>query len=202
MPLPGAFNVTNALAVVAALVAAGYRADEVAAGIATCPGVPGRMEQVVAGQDFTALVDYAHKPDALQAVLEALGPVTDGRLIVVVGAGGDRDTGKRPLMGRIAATACDLAHRHRRQPADRGPGRHPRARSSTARSRRSHVAPRSSRSPGDVTPSRTPCRSARAGDCLLVAGKGHERGQEIDGTVHPFDDREVLRALPRPRRRR
>ena len=194
VPLPGAFNVTNALAVVAALVAAGYRADEVAAGIATCPGVPGRMEQVVAGQDFTALVDYAHKPEALQAVLEALGPVTDGRLIVVVGAGGDRDTGKRPLMGRIAATACDLLIVTDDNPRTEDPAGIRRQiidGTQQAEPRRAEVVQIAGRRDAIAYA----VSLARTGDCLLVAGKGHERGQEINGTVHPFDDREVLRAL-------
>ncbi|HCB07534.1 MAG TPA: UDP-N-acetylmuramoyl-L-alanyl-D-glutamate--2,6-diaminopimelate ligase, partial [Nocardioides bacterium] len=96
VPLPGAFNVTNALAAVAACGEAGLDAAAVARGIASGGGVPGRFERIDAGQPFTVVVDYAHKPDAVQAALDSLRPLTQGRLIVVLGAGGDRDPGKRP----------------------------------------------------------------------------------------------------------
>src|SRR4051794_23004476 len=100
--LPGAFNVANALGAIVALVTTGVPLEDAARGVGECPGVPGRMEKVDAGQDFLALVDYAHTPDAIETVLSALRPVTTGRLIVVLGAGGDRDTTKRPLMGEVA----------------------------------------------------------------------------------------------------
>ena len=107
-PMPGAFNVGNTLAAIAAAAAAGYDAGAVAEAIGRGPGVPGRLERIDEGQDFEVVVDYAHKPDAVAAAIAALRPVTRGRLVVVIGAGGDRDPGKRPLMGEIAAGGADL----------------------------------------------------------------------------------------------
>ena len=108
MPLTGDFNVANALTAIAGLGEAGFDPRRVAAGLAASAGVPGRLERVDAGQDFLAVVDYAHKPDAVEAALAALRPQTAGRLVVVLGAGGDRDTGKRPIMGEIAARLADV----------------------------------------------------------------------------------------------
>ena len=108
VPLTGAFNVANALCAVAALGEAGFDPSAVASALGTTDGVPGRLEQVDAGQGFLAVVDYAHKPDAVTAALTALRPLTRGRLIVVIGAGGDRDPGKRPIMGEIAARLADV----------------------------------------------------------------------------------------------
>ena len=188
VPLPGAFNVSNALAVVAALASIGHDPFALAAGIAASTGVPGRMERVEAGQDFTAIVDYAHKPDAVTAVLTALRPVTAGRLIVVIGAGGDRDHGKRPLMGEAAARHADVVI-----VTDDNP------RSERAASIRNAVMEGAAGGPGlaiEVADRRDAIEHAVAmahlGDTVVVAGKGHERGQEVDGVVHPFDDREVL----------
>lgn len=109
VPLPGPFNVSNALAAITLLVAAGLPLERAVAGVAAVPGVPGRLERVDAGQPFVAVVDYAHKPDALQAVLGSLREVTKGRLHVVVGCGGDRDPHKRGPMGAIAARLADTA---------------------------------------------------------------------------------------------
>src|SRR5215470_5893972 len=106
---PGPFNVANALAAIVALVEAGVGTATAVAGVAACPGVPGRLERVEAGQDFTVLVDYSHKPGAVRAVLEALRPVTLGNLTIVLGCGGDRDRAKRPLMGAAAAGLADVA---------------------------------------------------------------------------------------------
>jgi UDP-N-acetylmuramoyl-L-alanyl-D-glutamate--2,6-diaminopimelate ligase len=191
VPLPGVFNVSNALAVVAALTAAGLDAAELAAGIAASPGVPGRMERVEAGQEFTAIVDYAHKPDAVTAVLSALRPVTPGRLIVVIGAGGDRDHGKRPLMGEAAAQHADLVVVTDDNPRSEDPA-----------AIRADLLRGASAGPGvavEVAGRRDAIAHAVAlahrGDTIVVAGKGHEQGQEIDGVVLPFDDRTVLRDL-------
>ncbi len=191
VPLPGVFNVANALAVVAALTATGLAAAELAAGIAAGTGVPGRMERVDAGQEYTALVDYAHKPDAVTAVLTALRPVTPGRLIIVIGAGGDRDHGKRPLMGAAAAEHADLV-----VITDDNP------RSESSAAIRAALLEGASAGPGvavEVAGRRDAIAHAVAlahrGDTVVVAGKGHEQGQEIDGVVHPFDDRTVLREL-------
>jgi UDP-N-acetylmuramoyl-L-alanyl-D-glutamate--2,6-diaminopimelate ligase len=191
VPLPGVFNVSNALAVVAALSSAGLDAAELAAGIATSPGVPGRMERVDEGQEFTAIVDYAHKPDAVTAVLTALRPVTPGRLIVVIGAGGDRDHGKRPLMGEAAAQHADLVVVTDDNPRSENPA-----------AIRAELVRGASAGPGvavEVAGRRDAIAHAVAlahrGDTIVVAGKGHEQGQDIDGVVHPFDDRTVLREL-------
>ena len=191
VPLPGIFNVSNAVAVVAALTTAGLDPAELAAGIAESTGVPGRMERVDAGQEFTAFVDYAHKPDAVTAVLTALRPVTPGRLIIVIGAGGDRDHGKRPIMGEAAARHADLV-----VVTDDNP------RTEEAAAIRAALLSGASAGPGvtvEVAGRRDAIAHAVAfahrGDTLVVAGKGHEQGQEIKGLVHPFDDRAVLREL-------
>lgn len=188
VPLPGVFNVSNALAVMAALTTAGHDPVELATGIAASPGVPGRMERVEVGQSYTAVVDYAHKPDAVAAVLTALRPVTAGRVIIVIGAGGDRDHGKRPLMGQIAAQHADVVI-----VTDDNP------RSERAAAIRAAVLEGAAAGPAVVieVPDRREAMAhavamAHVGDSLIVAGKGHEQGQEIDGVVHPFDDREVL----------
>lgn len=189
VPLPGTFNVANAAAVVAALAEQGYDPQDAARGIAESAGVPGRMERIDAGQDFTAVVDYAHKPDAVVAVLDALRPVTSGRLIVVIGAGGDRDHGKRPLMGAAAAEHADVVIVTDDNPRTEEPGairaallRGARGTSATVR----EIAGRKAAIAEAVA-------LAGPGDTVVVAGKGHERGQEIAGVIHPFDDREVLR---------
>ena len=108
VPLTGSFNVANALCAIALAGEAGLDPRLVADGIARSGGVPGRLEQVDAGQDFLAIVDYAHKPDAVEAALAALRPLTRGRLLLVIGAGGDRDIGKRPVMGEIGARLADV----------------------------------------------------------------------------------------------
>src|ERR1039457_7265212 len=107
--LPGPFNGSNALGAIVALVEAGVSLAAAVTGIAAAPGVPGRLERVECGQDFTVLVDYSHKPGAVEAVLRALRPVTQGRLSIVLGCGGDRDRAKRPLMGAAAVSLADLA---------------------------------------------------------------------------------------------
>nr|WP_210649679.1 UDP-N-acetylmuramoyl-L-alanyl-D-glutamate--2,6-diaminopimelate ligase [Nocardioides sp. SYSU D00065] len=185
--LPGGFNVSNALAAIASAALAGIDAAAVADGIAEVGGVPGRLEQVAAGQDFTLVVDYAHKPDALEAVLATLRPLTQGRLLVVVGAGGDRDTVKRPVMGQIAAALADLVVVTDDNPRSEDPAAIRAAVLAGARGGRAEV-----REVGDRRLAiREAVRSARPGDVVLVAGKGHETGQEVDGVVHPFDDRVV-----------
>ncbi|MDQ6641369.1 MAG: UDP-N-acetylmuramoyl-L-alanyl-D-glutamate--2,6-diaminopimelate ligase [Actinomycetota bacterium] len=196
VPLAGDFNVSNALCAIAGAGEAGLDAAAVAAGIGAGAGVPGRFERVDAGQNWLAIVDYAHKPDAVAAALRALRAITAGRLIVVIGAGGDRDTGKRPLMGDIAARLADVLvvtddNPRTERPADiraeilAGIGVDADS-GATAEvhevdGRRAAIA--------------LAVGMARSGDTVLVAGKGHETGQEIGGVVHPFDDRDVVREL-------
>jgi UDP-N-acetylmuramoyl-L-alanyl-D-glutamate--2,6-diaminopimelate ligase len=190
--LTGDFNVSNALCAIAALGEAGFDPAAVADGIAASGGVPGRLEQVDAGQDFLAIVDYAHKPDAVTAALQALRPLTKGRLLIVLGAGGDRDHGKRPIMGEIAARLADVLVVTDDNPRTEDP-----------QQIRAAMVAGSAEVPDDqraevheVGDRRAAIRLAvslaRAGDTVVVAGKGHETGQEIQGTVHPFDDRVVL----------
>jgi UDP-N-acetylmuramoyl-L-alanyl-D-glutamate--2,6-diaminopimelate ligase len=189
-PLPGDFNVANTLAAVAAAGEAGLDAAQVAAGIAAGGGVPGRLERVAEGQDFVVVVDYAHKPDAVEAAIRTLRPLTDGRVIVVLGAGGDRDPGKRPIMAEIAARLSDVLVLTDDNPRTEDPaairaamlagvGDDDRDRVLEVGDRRAAI--------------REAVRLAEPGDIVLVAGKGHETGQETQGVVHPFDDREVVR---------
>jgi len=193
VPLTGGFNVSNALCAIAALAELGYDTRTVAAGLAASGGVPGRLERVDAGQHFLALVDYAHKPDAVQAALAALRPHTVGRLLVVIGAGGDRDPGKRRLMGEIAARLADMVVVTDDNPRSEDPAGIRAALLAGAREvaevGRAELHEREDRREAI----RLAVSLAGPGDVLVVAGKGHEKGQEIHGTVHPFDDREILR---------
>ena len=198
VPLTGAFNVANGLCAVALAGEAGFDPAAVAEAIARSHGVPGRLERVDAGQPFLAVVDYAHKPDALEAALAALRPLTTGRLVLVVGAGGDRDTGKRPLMGAIGARHADVL-----VVTDDNPrGEDPAAIRATLLAGAGEV-PRAQRAElVEIGSRRDAIRHAvslaRPGDTVLVAGKGHETGQEVgtgdDRVVHPFDDRDEVRA--------
>lgn len=188
-PLPGDFNVANALAAVAACAEAGLPAAEVARALAVGGGVPGRLQRIDAGQDFTAVVDYAHKPDAVAATLRTLRPLTDGRLVVVLGAGGDRDAGKRPIMGRIAADLADIVIVTDDNPRSEDPAAIRAAVLEGARQGRAEVHETGDRRAAIAQA----VALAAPGDIVLVAGKGHETGQEIAGVVHPFDDREVVR---------
>ncbi len=190
--LPGAFNVANALGAIVALVVAGVPLAAAVKGVAACPGVPGRMEKVDAGQDFLAVVDYAHTPDAIETVLSALRPVTSGKLIVVLGAGGDRDKTKRPLMGEVAARLGDVVVLTDDNPRSEDPKE-----ILTAVKAGAQKVDPSDRAEIHVQHDRAKAialavSSAKAGDSVVVAGKGHEQGQEISGVVKPFDDREVL----------
>jgi UDP-N-acetylmuramoyl-L-alanyl-D-glutamate--2,6-diaminopimelate ligase len=196
VPLTGGFNVANALCAVALAAEAGFDPEVVAPAIAAAPGVPGRLERIDRGQDFLAVVDYAHKPDALLATLEALRPLTRGRLVLVVGAGGDRDTGKRPVMGAIGARLADVLVVTDDNPRSEDPAAIRAALLAGAAEvpaeERAEVHEIGSR--GEAI--RYAVSTAAAGDTVLVAGKGHETGQEVAGVVHPFDDRtEVWAAL-------
>ncbi|WP_338017789.1 UDP-N-acetylmuramoyl-L-alanyl-D-glutamate--2,6-diaminopimelate ligase [Streptomyces adustus] len=192
-PLPGPFNVANTLAAIVALAVAGLDPQTAADGVAAVPGVPGRLERVDAGQPYLAVVDYAHKTDAVESVLRALRKVTKGRLHIVLGCGGDRDTTKRRPMGAAAARLADTAVLTSDNPRSEDPlailasmlegaasvPAHERGEVLLFEDRAAAIAAAVSR--------------ARPGDTLLVAGKGHEQGQDIAGVVRPFDDRQVLR---------
>jgi UDP-N-acetylmuramoyl-L-alanyl-D-glutamate--2,6-diaminopimelate ligase len=186
-PLLGIFNVENVLAAVAAATLLDVEDDAIAEGVRALRGVPGRFEAVDEGQDFAVVVDYAHKPDALAAALQASRQLGEGRLTVVFGAGGDRDRTKRAEMGRIA-----------RELADRVilTNDNPRAEEPVA------IVEEILQGTGtDVevdldrrSAIETAIDGAGEGDVVLIAGKGHEQGQEIAGVIHPFDDRDVVRA--------
>jgi UDP-N-acetylmuramoyl-L-alanyl-D-glutamate--2,6-diaminopimelate ligase len=164
----------------------------VAEGLGRSGGVPGRLEQVETGRDFHVVVDYAHKPDAVEAALSTLRPLVGkptGRLICVIGAGGDRDTGKRPVMGEIAARLADLVIVTDDNPRSEDPAT---IRAEVLEGTRGGLA--EVREVGDRREAiRVALAEAGAGDIVLVAGKGHETGQEVAGVVHPFDDRVVVR---------
>ncbi|MFL6268596.1 MAG: UDP-N-acetylmuramoyl-L-alanyl-D-glutamate--2,6-diaminopimelate ligase, partial [Actinomycetes bacterium] len=196
--LAGHFNVANALGALAAADAVGIDLDTAVAGLEALAGVPGRFERVDAGQPFTVLVDYAHTPDSLENLLRAARAVTGERVIVVFGCGGDRDRAKRPLMGEIAGRLADVAVVTSDNP-----------RSEPPEAIVAQVAEGVAASAGPdgylvEVDRRAAIRAALAmagpGDAVLVAGKGHEQGQEFTGGRKvPFDDRQVaaeeLRAL-------
>jgi UDP-N-acetylmuramoyl-L-alanyl-D-glutamate--2,6-diaminopimelate ligase len=184
--LPGRYNVANCLLAVALLDIVGVSPEQAAPGLRT-PAVPGRMEAVERGQDFLALVDYAHKPGALQAVLETLRAQTDGRLAVVFGAGGNRDPGKRAPMGRVAAELADLVVITDDNPRDEDPAAIRAAIAAGAVGRAEVVEIGDRRAAIDHA-----VAWARPGDAVLIAGKGHDSGQTSAGVSRPFDDREEL----------
>ncbi|UFR05003.1 UDP-N-acetylmuramoyl-L-alanyl-D-glutamate--2,6-diaminopimelate ligase [Streptomyces sp. Go40/10] len=192
-PLPGPFNVANTLAAVVALAAAGLDPQAAADGIAAVPGVPGRLERVDAGQPYLAVVDYAHKTDAVESVLKALRKVTKGRLHVVLGCGGDRDETKRAPMGAAAARLADTAVLTSDNPRSEDPlailATMLRGAASVPAHERGEVLLFEDRAAAIAAA----VGRAQAGDTVLVAGKGHEQGQDIAGVIRPFDDRQVLR---------
>jgi UDP-N-acetylmuramoyl-L-alanyl-D-glutamate--2,6-diaminopimelate ligase len=194
--LPGRFNVANAVLAVALLDAVGVPVETALEGIAGTV-VPGRMEPVDAGQPFVAVVDYAHTPDAVATALAALRSGTAGRLITVLGCGGDRDPGKRPGMGAAAAEGSDVLLATDDNPRSEDPAVIRAAMLAGVQS----VPPDRRAEVHEVAGRRAALAAAvalaRPGDTLLVAGKGHETGQEVAGTVHPFDDRDVLREVIR-----
>jgi UDP-N-acetylmuramoyl-L-alanyl-D-glutamate--2,6-diaminopimelate ligase len=186
--LAGRFNLSNAALAVLTLVTAGIDARSASDGVASVTTVPGRMERIEAGQRFLAVVDYAHTPDAVTLLLAEARRLVVGRVIAVLGCGGDRDRAKRPLMGAAVATGADVAVLTSDNPRSEDPA--------------AILAEMVTGVPAGHDPIVEPDRRAairlavaQAGpdDAVVVAGKGHEPGQEIAGTVLPFDDRTVLR---------
>ncbi|HEX7525600.1 MAG TPA: UDP-N-acetylmuramoyl-L-alanyl-D-glutamate--2,6-diaminopimelate ligase, partial [Gaiellaceae bacterium] len=185
--LRGRFNMENALGALAAGRLLGIADDAIARGIESVRGVPGRFEAIDEGQPFTVIVDYAHKPGALENVLRAARDlVADGRVICVVGAGGDRDRGKRPVMGRLASELADLTIVTSDNPRSEDP--------------QTIIDEIVAGVVGevDVEPDRAVAISraierAREGDVVLIAGKGAEQGQQLADRTVPFDDREAAR---------
>jgi UDP-N-acetylmuramoyl-L-alanyl-D-glutamate--2,6-diaminopimelate ligase len=185
--LPGRYNVANALLALAMLDVVGVSPEQAAPGVRTAQ-VPGRMETVDRGQQFLAVVDYAHKPGALQAVLQTLRGQASGRLAVVFGAGGNRDPGKREAMGRVAAELADLVVVTDDNPRDEDPATIRAAIVAGAAGAKAAVI--------EVGDRREAIDHAvgwaQPGDVVLVAGKGHEAGQTSRGQTRPFDDRDEL----------
>ncbi len=182
--LRGRFNRENAVAAAAAARALGIDEDAIRRGLEAVEVVPGRFEPVDEGQPFTVVIDYAHTPDALEAVLQAAREVARGRVICVFGAGGDRDRAKRPLMGRVVAELADEALVTSDNPRSENPA--------------AIAADVVSKLDLEVELDRRRAiervlESAEAGDVVVIAGKGHEQGQEIAGRKLPFDDRDVVR---------
>ena len=185
--LPGRYNVANCLLAVALLDAVGVSPEQAAPGLRDAR-VPGRLEPIDRGQKFLALVDYAHKPGALGAVLEALRGQTAGRVAVVFGAGGNRDPGKREPMGRVAAELADLVVVTDDNPRDEDPSAIRATITAGAKGGRAEVV-----EIGDRREAIDHAVAwARAGDVVLIAGKGHEAGQTSHGKTRPFDDRDEL----------
>jgi UDP-N-acetylmuramoyl-L-alanyl-D-glutamate--2,6-diaminopimelate ligase len=181
LPLAGAFQASNALVAAGLCIAAGLSVEQALAGLETIEGAPGRLQRVGQGpRGGEAYVDYAHTPDGLETVLEALRPHVRGKLIVVFGAGGDRDRGKRPLMGKIAAQLADVAI-----VTDDNP------RSEVPAAIRAEILAGAAGAK-EIGDRREAIRAGAAlledGDILVVAGKGHEQGQTVGDVVHPFDD--------------
>lgn len=193
LPLPGEFNVANALLAAAILHTVGVEPEHIQRGLATGQ-VPGRMERVDAGQPFTAVVDYAHKPAAVALALDALRAQVSGRIITVLGCGGDRDRGKRPLMGQAAARRSDILIVTDDNPRTEDPAAIRAAMLDGARDvpaeLRGEIAEIGDRGKAIAHA----VSLARAGDAVFVGGKGHESGQTIAGVVHPFSDRDELAA--------
>jgi len=181
LPLAGGFQASNALVAAGLCIAAGEGVDAVLAALEHIEGAPGRLQRVGSGRKGgEAYVDYAHTPDGLETVLKALRPHARGRLIVVFGAGGDRDRGKRPLMGAAAASLADIAIVTDDNPRSEDPA-----------SIRAAIlaAAQGAREIGDRRAAiQAACAMLEDGDVLVVAGKGHEQGQIVGAEVHPFDD--------------
>ncbi len=186
--LAARFNVENAVAAAAAGLALGLPAEAVLRGLAVTEGVPGRFEAVRAGQPFSVVVDYSHTPDSLENALLAARAVTSGRVLVVFGCGGDRDRGKRPLMGGIGARLADRSVITSDNPRSEDP--------------LAIIDEIAAGVPHDLVPTvviepdrrsaiRIALSEARPGDTVVIAGKGHEQGQIVGDSKIPFDDRTV-----------
>jgi len=209
LPLPGRFNISNALGAIAAAHSLGHELERVIAALEDGVHVPGRFEPVREGQDFTVLVDYAHTPDSLENVLASARELTradgsaTGRLVCVFGAGGDRDRSKRPMMGRVAAQTADVVIVTSDNPRSENP--------ETIINQIMDGARRSDRPAGAGSLLAIPDRReaiehaidvANSEDVIVIAGKGHEQGQEFAGGVKiPFDDVSVVREILRMQRR-
>ncbi|WP_138751921.1 UDP-N-acetylmuramoyl-L-alanyl-D-glutamate--2,6-diaminopimelate ligase [Paenibacillus sinopodophylli] len=188
LQMAGKFNVYNALAAISAVLIEGVELSAITASLSAIPGVPGRVEAVNAGQDFAVIVDYAHTPDGLENVLRAIEQFAEKRIICVFGCGGDRDRTKRPLMGNIAMKYADYAIITSDNPRTEKPER------ILMDIESGLISSRVDPSVYEIIADRRGAiqkavEMASPGDVVLIAGKGHETYQDINGVKHPFDDR-------------
>ncbi len=185
-PLIGGFNAENILGVIALALAYGIDSETIVKGLANAPQVRGRMEKIVLPNGANAVVDYAHAPGAIDKALEALKPITGGRLIIVFGAGGDRDTTKRALMGEIASRMADSVIITSDNPRTENPEK------IIENIKNGVVGNNVSTDTDRASAIRKAITGSGKGDTVLIAGKGHETYQEINGIKHHFDDREEV----------
>jgi len=195
-PLIGDFNISNLMAAVSTAFALDIPTTAITSGALTFYGVPGRLERIDAGQPFTAIVDFAHTPNALEQALRAMRAITPGRLIVVFGCAGERDVQKRPMMGRVAAEYADVvvitAEDPRRERLDDILDQ---MAAGVAASARPDVELHRVPDRGEAI--RTACRLARPGDTVMACGKGHEQSMCFGVVETPWDDRVAMRAAIR-----
>jgi UDP-N-acetylmuramoyl-L-alanyl-D-glutamate--2,6-diaminopimelate ligase len=189
LPLPGDFQIANALVAAGLCIATGSEADGVFRALQSLHGAPGRLERIGEMRGATVFVDYAHKPDALEKALTALRPYVGGRLIIVFGCGGDRDAGKRPIMGEIATRCADVAIVTDDNPRSENPG--------AIRAQILAGAPSALEIGDRAEAIRAAVAMLVDGDALLIAGKGHEIGQIVGDRTLPFSDAEQARAALR-----
>jgi UDP-N-acetylmuramoyl-L-alanyl-D-glutamate--2,6-diaminopimelate ligase len=192
-PLRGRFNASNLLAAASACLALAITPEQIVQALTGMNGAPGRFEAVQAGQPFAVFVDYAHTPDAIERLLENVRPLTQGRVIAVLGCGGNRDATKRPKMGAAMGRMADYSV----ITSDNPRGEHPEA---IAAAMEAGIRTTARPDAYEVCLDRREAirhalERARPGDIVVVAGKGHETYQEIEGVRHPFDDREVVRQI-------
>jgi UDP-N-acetylmuramyl-tripeptide synthetase len=185
-PLPGDFQVSNALVAAGLCIATGGEADGVFEALQTLQGAPGRLERIGDVRGATVFVDYAHKPDALEKAIAALRPFVRGRLVLVFGCGGDRDPGKRPIMGEIAARRADVAIVTDDNPRSENPA--------SIRAQILAAAPSAIEIGDRAAAIRAGVAMLGDGDALLIAGKGHETGQIVGDKTLPFSDADEARA--------
>ena len=189
--LHGGYNYDNLLMAVAIATESGIDPIDIAAILPHLSGAVGRLESVRLGQNFTALVDYAHSPDAVSRVLETAHEITDGRVIAVLGCGGDRDSSKRPLMGKALLDGADIAIFTSDNPRSEDPEK-----ILVQMTLGLDIQEPSAIIQDRALAIKAAVNHAQEGDLVVILGKGHEKGQEIDGVVHPFDDRvELARAI-------
>jgi UDP-N-acetylmuramoyl-L-alanyl-D-glutamate--2,6-diaminopimelate ligase len=186
LPLAGDFMVSNALVAAGLCIASGSPAGEVFAALESLTGAPGRLELIGERRGAPVFVDYAHKPDALEKVLTTLRPLARARLVVVFGCGGDRDPGKRPIMGEIAARLADIVIVTDDNPRSESPA--------AIRQAILAAAPGAVEIGDRAQAIRQAVSQLDSGDVLVVAGKGHETGQIVGAHVLPFSDHEAVRA--------